>query len=161
MQTALHSFGDWLATTSLSQALATTAWAIPAIQSIHIICLAALFACALMFSMRVVGRGLVLEPLRNLGARLTRTIWMLLAVLLLTGILLITAEPNRALANPVFYTKMGLLVLAIIVTLWLSCAARGEQEKLTGLHRLGAIVAILLWIGIIFAGRFIAYVGSD
>ncbi len=35
-------------------------------------------------------------------------------VLLLTGSLLITAEPGRTITNPVFYLKMGLLAAVIV-----------------------------------------------
>jgi hypothetical protein len=156
----LHQFSDWLSATSFSQAIQVTTWAIPGIQTVHIICLALLFACAAVFSLRIAGRGLASEPLPMLAARFTRAIWYLLVVLLVTGLLLITAEPGRTITNPVFYTKMVLLAAAIAVTLWLSAVARRQFERVSGVHVFMAGVSMLLWIGIIFAGRLIAYVES-
>jgi cytochrome bd-type quinol oxidase subunit 2 len=156
----LHQFSEWLSATPFSQRIQITPWAIPGIQTIHIICLSLLLVAALLLALRIAGRGLASEPLHLLAARLTRTIWFLLVILLLTGLLLITAEPGRTITNPVFYAKMTMLALVIAITLWLAAVARRQFERPTGLHVFSAAVSILLWIGIIFAGRFIAYVES-
>jgi cytochrome bd-type quinol oxidase subunit 2 len=156
----LHQFSDWLSATSFSQLIQTTSWAIPAIQTVHLISLALLFACALVFSLRIAGLGLESEPLNLLAARFTRAIWWMLLLLLLTGGLLITAEPGRTITNPVFYAKMVMLAAVVVITLWLSAVARRQFERPSGLHVLMAVVGMLLWIGIMFAGRFIAYVES-
>ena len=154
----VHQFSDWLSATSLSQSIQVTTWAIPGIQTIHIIALAILFAAAIVFSLRIAGRGLASEPLPVLAGRFTRAIWYLLVVLLATGTLLIIAEPGRTITNPVFYTKMVLLAVAIAVTLWLSAVARRQFERPSGVHVFMAAVSILLWICIMFAGRLIAYI---
>jgi cytochrome bd-type quinol oxidase subunit 2 len=156
----LHQFSDWLSATSFSQLIQTTSWAIPAIQTVHLVSLALLFACALVFSLRIAGLGLESEPLNLLAARFTRAIWWMLLLLLLTGGLLITAEPGRTITNPVFYAKMVMLAAVVVITLWLSAVARRQFERPSGLHVLMAVVGMLLWIGIMFAGRFIAYVES-
>jgi cytochrome bd-type quinol oxidase subunit 2 len=156
----MHQFSDWLSSTAISQRIQLTSWAIPGIQTVHIICLALLFACALALSLRIAGRGLASEPLHLLAARFTRAIWILLVLLLISGSLLITAEPGRTITNPVFYAKMIMLALVIVVTLWLSAVAKRQTERPSGLHVFTAAVSMLLWIGIMFAGRFIAYVES-
>jgi len=156
----LHQFADWLSNTSFSQSIQITSWAIPGIQTVHIICLATLFATALMFSLRIAGRGLATEPLATQAPRFAKAIWMLIVVLLLSGLLLIIAEPGRTITNPAFYAKMIMLVLALAITLWLTGVARRQLESPTALHVAAATIAMLLWIAIIFCGRFIAYVES-
>jgi hypothetical protein len=156
----LHQFADWLSNTTFSQKIQVTSWAIPGIQTVHIICLAALFATALMFSLRIAGRGLSTEPLQTQAPRFARAIWKLIIVLLITGLLLITAEPGRTITNPAFYAKMIMLVLALAITLWLTGVARRPLESPTAVHVAAATIAMLLWVAIIFCGRFIAYVES-
>jgi cytochrome bd-type quinol oxidase subunit 2 len=156
----LHQFSDWLSSTALSQAIQVSTWAIPGIQSVHIICLALLFASALVFTLRIAGHGLSSEPLPQIARRFTHAIWILLALLLATGALLITAEPGRTITNPMFYAKMVMLAAAIIITLWLAAVARRQLERPSGLHVALAGLSMLLWIGIIFAGRLIAYIES-
>jgi hypothetical protein len=154
----VYQFSEWLSSTAMSQKIQITTWAIPGIQTVHIICLALLFACALVFSLRIAGRGLASEPLPLLAARFTRAIWYLLALLLLTGALLIVAEPGRTITNPVFYAKMVMLAIVIVLTLWLAAVARRQFERPSGFHVVLAVASMLLWICIMFAGRLIAYV---
>lgn len=156
----LNQFSDWLAATGISQAIQTRSWAIPSIQVIHIISLSLLFAAALVVALRFSGRGLAAEPLHQLARRFIKAIWVLLVALAASGILLIVAEPHRTLTNRVFYLKMILLAVAIVITLWLAASARHQHERVSGLHRAGAALTILLWMGIMFAGRFIAYYES-
>ncbi len=155
----LHQFGEWLATTATSQTIQSSTWMIPTIQTVHIVALALVFTSALLLSLRFAGLGLSAEPLSQLAARSTKRIWVLLLVLLLTGSLLITAEPGRTITNPVFYLKMGMLAVVIVLTLWLAAVAK-RKHKPSPLQLVVAALAVLLWIGIIFAGRFIAYFES-
>lgn len=153
MQAVVH----WLTATPLSQAIQTTSWAIPGIQVIHIVSLATLFALALSLSLRVAGRGLVREPLASLAKRFVPAIWTCLAMLFLSGSLLILAEPFRTITNPVFYLKMGLLIIAIVLTVWLASIARRPTGNLAAMHVAAAILSVVVWIGIMIAGRYIAY----
>jgi hypothetical protein len=153
----MTTFSDWLMSTSLSQVIQSTSWAIPGIQIVHIVCLATLFALALNLSLRIAGRGLAAEPLASLAGRFVPAIWICLGLLFLSGSLLIIAEPFRTITNPVFYLKMTLLIVAIALTLWLASVARHRAEKPTALHVAVATVSMLIWAGIIVAGRYIAY----
>lgn len=156
----LHQFSDWLASTPFSQLIQVTSWAIPGIQVVHIICLAALLATALMFSLRIAGRGLASEPLHLQAPRFARAINILVLILLVDGALLITAEPGRTITNPSFYAKMILLVIALAITLWLTGVARRQLESPKSIHVAAAALSMLLWVAIIFCGRFIAYIES-
>lgn len=156
----LHQFSDWLSSTAFSQLIQTTTWSIPAIQTVHILALALLFTAALLLSLRIAGRGLSAEPLAQLTARFSRMIWLLLLVLLVSGSLLIIAEPGRTITNPVFYLKMVQLAVVVLITAWLAAVSRREGFRPGGLHIAAGVLAMLLWTGIIFAGRFIAYYES-
>jgi hypothetical protein len=156
----VSSFSDRLSESAFSQAIQVTSWAIPAIQTVHILALATLFACALVLALRFMGQGLAAEPLERVSARITPLIWKLLLVLFLSGSLLIIAEPGRTLTNPVFFLKMSMLVVVSVLTLWLSNVARRGIGRLSAVHVAVACCTLLLWTGIIVAGRFIAYVES-
>jgi CBS domain containing-hemolysin-like protein len=153
----MHQFSEWLAATAPSQAIQASTWAIPTIQTVHIVALALVFTLGIMLALRFAGFGFNAEPLPQVAARSARRIWLLLVVLAATGLLLITAEPGRTVTNPVFYWKMGLLAAVIVLTLWLAHSAK-RTEKPGAAQVAVSILAVLLWIGIIFCGRFIAYV---
>jgi hypothetical protein len=129
---ALDSFCAWLDQTPLSQAIQTTGWIVPAVQTIHILAIAAVLSSALMIALR-------------LETRFRRVIWLALPVLLATGLVMIVGEPLRALANPIFQLKMSLLVAGVVIML------------LPWRNRAVAVASLSLWIGIVFAGRWIAY----
>lgn len=153
----VFEFSDWLSATAPSQAIQVHSWAIPSIQTTHIISLAVLFSSALMVDLRVLGSGLRSEPLQAVAQRFLPALWGALLVLLVTGTLLIIAEPGRTLGNPAFYFKMTCLVLAIIVTLWLQRFSRSSRP-VTGLPVALACVSLALWAAIIVSGRLIAYI---
>lgn len=156
----LTAFNDWLSSTGFSQAIQTTSWSIPVIQTIHILALSLLVTAALILALRISGAGLRAEPLPQVAARFGRLIWWLLALLLVSGALLIIAEPHRTITNPVFYAKMIMLAAVSVLTLGLSAAARRNPAGPSALLRVAAAASMLLWVGIIFAGRFIAYYES-
>ena len=156
----LHQFSDGLSATPLSQLIQTTTWMIPAIQTVHLVALALVFTAGLVLALRVLGFGLTVEPLGVLTARLAKLIGWLLLLLLASGGLLIVAEPGRTITNPMFYAKMIMLAAVILMTLWLRAGAR-RMEHGSGLQRVLASATVVLWVGIIFAGRFIAYYESN
>lgn len=84
-------------------------------------------------------------------------------MLAITGLILITGEPGRALTNPAFQLKMALLLVAIGVTLAFHRSVRqgsglwnGPARSL-GVLRAAALATLLLWFSVAVAGRWIAY----
>jgi len=158
----LSDFSKWLAATSLSHMLQTAGWIIPTLQTIHILCVAVLFSSAVLVDLRlwrILQRDV---PLPEVGRRFLPLIWPVVLILLLTGALLIIAEPRRSLLNSTFYIKMTLLAFALMLTglLQWSLSAPGFWERDRGRRiagRLAATASLLAWGGIVFAGRFIAY----
>ena len=155
----IAAFSEWLSNTALSQFIQVTNWIIPTMQTIHILCIAILLSAAVLVDLRVFNQGLRSETLTQVADRFVPKIWTCLPVLLVTGLILIIAEPGRTLGNPAFYLKMGSLLLAIGVTAWLHSQARSGRAAGV-LPSLLAIVSVLLWATIIVSGRLIAYVES-
>jgi hypothetical protein len=159
----LGEFSKWLAATEVSHFIQTTTWIIPTLQTIHILCVAAVFSAAILVDLRIwrlIERD---EPLPDMARRFLPTIWPLLLILLVTGSLLIVGEPRRSLLNSTFYLKMALLAVAILLTAGLQRSLssspnfwdRDRWRRMAG--RFAATVSILVWCAILFAGRWIAY----
>ena len=154
----------WLEATSVSHTMKTVEWLIPAVQMVHILAVATVVTSALMIDLRLLGiraHGLAIGSIAN---RFFPYVWWPLPVLFATGMALIAAEPARTLKNPIFLLKMGLLIAAAGVTLGCQIPLRRDAEfwdRNAGRRRsvqLMAIASLSLWIAIIFAGRWIAYV---
>ena len=157
---AMNDFLNAVGETPLSQLLQNVRWLIPVIQSTHILALSLVFVSAAVVDLRllgVAGRG---QSLSNLTHRFLPWVGWGVLVLLVTGLLLMVAEPRRALLNPFFQIKMAALVVVGGMT-WI-IAARAAGSGATELDRQGyakplAIGSILLWLAIIALGRWIAY----
>jgi hypothetical protein len=166
MLSTLRVFSEWLATTSLSLTIQNVTWIIPAVQTVHILCVAAVFSSVLMVDLRLLGITQRSLPLPQVTSRFLAWLWLFLVILLITGSLLIIGEPERSLLNPAFFWKMTMLFTVVVLTLVIARPLRGDAtfwEASAGrtiAGRLIAVVSIALWSGIIFAGRWIAYVAS-
>jgi hypothetical protein len=158
----LKEFSNWLAATSLSHAIQTISWIIPTVQTIHILSVAVLFSSAILVDLRV---WRLLErdvPLPEIAQRFLPPIWPIVLILLITGSLLIIGEPRRSLLNSTFYIKMALLAAALVLTAglqWsLSSAPKTSDKNPRWIaEHFAATASILVWSGILFAGRWIAY----
>ncbi len=161
---SLDAFCTWLAATPLSQTIQTVEWVIPAVQTVHILAVSLVMTSVLMVDLRLIGVAAAGQSMAAVARRFLPFVWWPLPVLLLTGLTLIVAEPTRALENRVFLLKMLLLAAAAAVTLayqiplaknaafWELSPGRRRAAKLV------ALVSLPLWVGVVFAGRWIAYV---
>jgi hypothetical protein len=159
---SLDSFCDWLKDTPFSITLQTVEWIIPVVQTIHILAIAAVLGSALTLSSRILRTKGQPQP----GGPSTSfvTIWVALPILLVTGALLVTAEPARDLENPVFVLKMALVLVAVGVTFVQQASLRRPKAEGTPSRGIWqstlAVASLALWVAIVFAGRLIAYVQS-
>ncbi len=166
MLRSLDSFCEHLAATPLSQVIQATEWAIPAIQTVHIVAVATVMASILIVDLRLMGFASREQSIAAVAKRYLPAVWYALPVLLGTGATLIVAEPSRSLQNPVFILKMAILLVAAGVTAGCQLPLRrdaGFWEASTSRRRTARLMGGLslpLWIAILFAGRWIAYVQS-
>lgn len=160
MAGALGRFCSWLETTPLSQTLQNVDWVVPAVQTLHILCIGLVLAAVLMLNLRLLNLACRDQAVTRIAARFLPVVWWTLPVLLLTGLLMIAAEPARSLQNSAFQLKMVLLLS--IVTLTFAVQKRIDTNRWSASSRLWhagfPLASLLLWVGIVFAGRWIAYV---
>jgi hypothetical protein len=160
---SLAAFSGWLEQTPLSQAIQATSWVVPAVQSVHILAIAVVASSALMIALRLMRLVAGDQTINEVLARFLPFLWWALLALLVTGAIMIIGEPARSLLNPAFQLKMMLLASALTITCLLQFLQRRMPAvgDLTSEHRgtavVIAVVSMLLWTGIIFAGRWIAY----
>jgi len=166
MLSTLHAIADWLAATEASAVIQNVSWIIPTVQTIHIVCVAIVISATFLVSLRVLGVFDRAQPIAALTHRFLPWIWYALVVLLITGSLLIIGEPGRSLMNPAFGLKMLMLLIVASLTAFLQrplTADAGFWDASTQRRALArgiAVLSLTLWSGIVFAGRWIAYVGS-
>jgi hypothetical protein len=168
MDDLLFEFTEWLRGTPLnnlaldiSESSATMwigehFWAIPIFQVIHILAISASFAAVLMMNLRVFGLA-GHATLAETSHRYARVLWWALAFLILSGLLMIVGEPIRELVNPYFWIKMVLVVVGIVVAVLFARSLGRQSDKVGAGVRSTALLLVVLWLMIMWCGRWIAY----
>ena len=161
--TQLTEFSLWISETSLSLWIGSHFWAIPVIQTLHILAIAAAFGSVVMINLRIVGLTGKRNTITQTARRYLPWIWWGLLVLVVTGIGMVIGEPVRELINPIFWIKMALIVALILFSLWFQATVRRNMAQWELTHdgrvaiRVGAIGIIALWCLVMVCGRWIAY----
>jgi uncharacterized membrane protein SirB2 len=156
----LPMFCDWLSNTPMSLKIQTVLWIIPAVQTVHILCIAIVMSSMAMLDLRLVGVTGRQRSMSYTIHRFVPWVWWVLPIMFVTGCILIVGEPSRELLNPYFRAKMLMLLTVIVVTLVIQLRDRSESgfwESRKVAARFAGAFSLLLWIGIITAGRWIAY----
>ena len=134
--------------------ISSNAVAYPALEVAHIVGIALLFGNLVLFEVRVfgVGAALALVPLARLTLTISLTGFLLAAA---SGSLLFASQPLELLANRAFTLKMGLMMLA--GTNAALFHARDGLRRLDAVARMQTVLSLVLWLGVIACGRWIAY----
>lgn len=152
----------WIEQTSLSVWIreAPTLWAFPFILFLHTLGLGFLVGINVAFNLWVIGfaERYPLAPMQRFFPVMWAGFWINAA----SGTLLLVAYPAKALTDPVFYTKIVLIVAAVAQLQWLRDAlfVRADATQPAAITRRVRVVAtttLVLWAGAILTGRLLAY----
>jgi uncharacterized membrane protein len=164
----LHQFANWINTTALhAWARGITAGtedkALLAVQITHVLTVCAIAGSVGIFSLRMIGVIGAGQPLAAMARRLLPWTWGAIVVQLLTGGFMIVDRPERAFDRLTFPYKMAFLLAASVVTAVLHVTLRRDPDywdrdsnRRMAARLLGGL-CLVLWVGVIFAGRWIAY----
>lgn len=152
----LHFF-RWLGSTAVASAINDSEWLFPVIESIHISGLAVLIGTIAMVDFRLLGLVLRDRPVSQLARDLRPWTLAGIAIMLTTGPLMLTAEPERGYGNPAFAFKMSLLLLALVTHFTVHRYVTSDRPSGAALGRVAACLSLLLWTGVIVGGRMIAF----
>lgn len=160
---SLLQWCEWLQQTRIGEGLSASAYAYPLIEGSHVLGLALSVGTVMWFDLRLLGVAMRSERVSDVFDQLKP--WMLLgfAVMFTTGALLFSSRAVDAYNSTYFRIKLGLLVLGALnmgafhLTVdrrrgdWDTAATPPVQARVAGL------LSLLLWFGIIAAGRIMAY----
>src|ERR1700747_3472558 len=158
------AFCKWLEQTSVAAAVRESLWLFPAIETVHLLGMAALVGTVAVLDLRLLGWAMRREGGLVLARRLLPWAWAGFAVQVVTGVLLFSSEAVKVYSNPAFRLKMLLIFLAgmhALVfhwTVYRNVASWDDSAVLPVGAKVAGLVSILLWIGVVAAGRFIGFV---
>lgn len=159
---SMGQISEWLYNSAVSQTIQNAGWIIPTVQSVHILAIAVLVGSAIVLDLKLAGVVAHTDSSRVIFRRYMPWLWWALVILLATGTVMVVGEPERVLMNWVFWTKMGLVLIAFFATLIMRVPMLNEdlaaQPRVWNLivKPLG-LLSVAIWVLIIFCGRWIAY----
>jgi hypothetical protein len=162
----LNAFAAWLHATSLGAAAAGgSPWLEQTCKILHFIGLVLLFGCVAVFDLRALGfaRELPVAPLQRLMPYAVLGFLINLA----TGIVFFAGNPDQYLSNQAFGFKMLFVLLAGLnggvfyaAGLHRAVADVGPNQDVPIPVKLAAAASLFLWIGVMFWGRMLPFIGN-
>ncbi len=152
-------FLQWLEETGLALWVQENPWGYPVILSLHAIGMALLVGIVLMVNLRILGFA-PLVPVPFLKPMMKVALWGF-AVNVLSGTVLFMTSAVSFVRNGAFQIKFALLIVGgvLLVMLWRRLFPSGVQAAAApGGVRAICVASMLAWLGVIVAGRLIAYV---
>jgi hypothetical protein len=133
-------------------------WAYPTILFMHTVGLGFLVGTSMVLDLRVLGLSpnLPLQPMR----RFVPVMWFGFVINAASGLVLAVIDATSMLVNPLFYIKMGFIVLAMLTGRLIAKQVFTDSPMDSPIRpgaKALAYASLFLWIGAITAGRLTAY----
>ena len=137
--------------------LNTSALIFPALECMHIVGFAVTVGTIALVDFRLLGWGMLRQTAGEVAKDLAPWTLFGLVSIFFTGPLMFSSDPDMYYLNRSFQFKMVCFALAILFnyTIHRKVALGGGSK---GLDIAVACVSLLLWVGVIFGGIFIAFV---
>jgi len=160
---SIPDFCQWLQDTSWGIGIRESTVLFPVVEGTHAIGIALSVGILLIMDLRLAGVLMRREPVSQIFNQLMP--WSLggFLVMFITGILLFWSQAMKAYGSIFFRIKIALLLLAAInalvfeLTMRRRIATWDTAEKPPFRVRMAGVLGIVLWAGVIAAGRTMAY----
>jgi hypothetical protein len=163
LQGGVLGFFQRMGDSSWSTSLHESRYAYDLIESVHVWTLCLFFGLTVMFDLRLLGWAMKGVPVSEVSRRLLPWTILGFVIMVISGGLLFSAIPLRSYQSLFFRAKMLMLALAGVNVLIFHSGVYQRVEKwdLAILPprpaRVAGALSLVLWVGIVLAGRMIAY----
>jgi len=156
----------WLEASALATRIRESLYFFPFLESIHVIGLALVFGTIAIIDLRLLGAASTERPFKRMASDILKWTWIAFGLTALTGSLMFITNAGVYYHNFYFRAKMVLLVLAAVnmlsfeLTLGRSVHRWDKATAAPPAGRAVAVLSLVIWISVIFAGRLIGFTTS-
>jgi len=156
----------WLEASALATRIRDSLYLFPFLESIHVIGLALVFGTIAIIDLRLLGAASTERPFKRMASDILKWTWIAFGLTAATGSLMFITNAGVYYHNFYFRTKMALLVLAAVnmlsfeLTLGRSVHRWDKATAAPPAGRVVAVLSLVIWISVIFAGRLIGFTTS-
>ena len=162
----VDSMLEWLQGTGVAIQIRDGLYTFPVLESIHVVGLALVFGTIAILDLRLLGVASTNRAVSRIMADLLKWTWAAFAVTAVTGGLMFSTNALVYFHNTWFRAKMILLVLAAVNMAVFELTARktmpqwDAQRSAPPVARAVATISLIIWVGVIVAGRVIGFTAT-
>ena len=157
-------FVHWLRATPASEWINRSTWIWPLCESLHFMGLSLLVGITGFFDLRLMGffRRVSVSAARDL----IPFALIGFAINVVTGLVFLTGLPEQYARNPVWWYKVGFLMLAGLNALFYETRlsakvlALGPGSDTPTAVKLIGLVSLVSWFAVLYCGRMLAFIGD-
>jgi hypothetical protein len=159
----LVDFFTWLNNLPFSVTLRQDEWPFPIIESFHILGLGLSVGIIMWVDLRLIGVSLRRQPVSQVVSQLEPWAIVGFGVMIASGFLLFIAEPLKCYLTVAFRFKVVMLILAASniryfhTNVYSNVSEWDDAEEIPWQAKMVGCFSMILWFGIIIAGRWTAY----
>lgn len=150
---------QWAAQASVFGWLRDSKWGFAVVEMVHLLALAVLGGVILIVDFRTLGIVLRRKPAAEIARELNPLFFASLGAMIISGTLLVAAEPLKCYYHSAFRWKMAFLAAALIYGATIHrVLVRSSRSLTSGItQKLASIVSLVLWLCVGLAGRAIGF----
>ena len=151
----------------LATSIRNSLYLFPLIESVHVLGLTMVFGTILIIDLRLLGLASTRRPFSAVALDVLKWTWLAFAVTATSGLLMFMTNAGAYSHNVYFRVKMALLVLSGVNTLAFELTARrsvhswDRNAAAPAAGRTVAALSLVMWIGVIFLGRWVGFTTSS
>jgi len=158
---SIVSMLEWIESTDLSTAIREGALPYPILGGFHLLGIALFGGMVLATDLRLLGWAMQRRPVSDIVQQSQQWKRVGFVLVVISGLLLAWAEPQKLYRSPAFWIKMALFVLVGVHAFVFREGVYQNTARLdaavTPQGKLAAALSLVLWAGLIISGRLIAF----
>ncbi len=158
VMTVLSVF-HWLGHTDVGRAMQHSTYGVAIVEMVHLLALAIFGGTILLVDLRLFGIGLKRQSASRLHRELSPLFRVSFAAIVISGIVILSAEPMKCYYNTAFRAKMAILFFALLFHFTLHrkavISATGTVSSVWA--KSAAALSLTLWLAVGLAGRAVGF----
>lgn len=153
------AFFEWCEASQIGAAIRGSGWFFPAVESVHLLGLAALGGAVIILDLRLLGLGLRQRPVAEVATDSYPWLLAALVVMIATGVPLFLSEAVKCYYSQAFWVKITVLPLAVLFAFTVRRrVALMDESRIAPIWRgLVGLMSLALWFTVGAAGRWIGF----
>ena len=160
------AFCTWLEALHYSAAIREYDWLFPVIETVHVLALTLVVGSIATVDLRLLGVTSCQRPITDVAADVLPLTWGAFGIAVVSGFLMFSSAAVKYSTDGPFRLKLVLLALAgMNMSIFHSVTYRRVLEwndtAPSPAAKMAGAISLLLWIGIVFCGRWVGFTTSD